>query len=303
MHSPTLTSARLATAAALAFVASSAAAGNLCLRPEPAVVTPGTPISIAILAAEPFPGPPVSWRSARVFDLSITDARGRLDVAEPVLGGDPAAARLTLRGPGTAVIAASTDSAYGETPAEAFEARLRQDGLDGALRARAAAGRSNAPGRERATCHLKTLVNVGGPNASVALSRAGLALEIVPEESLAALRPGGHLPVRVFYRGDPDVEDQICVARASGAPASGAGANAAPGAAGAAGRFDWCGRLDGAGRASVPIGAAGWQMIRAARMIPIKDDPKADWQSFLTSLTFRVEEPAAATTASEGTTR
>jgi hypothetical protein len=257
-------------------------------------VAPGTPFSVALLAAEPFPGAPVSWRSQRLFDLSVTDARGRLDVAEPVLGGDPAAALLTLRGPGTAMIAASTDPAYDETPAAAFEARLKQDGFDAALRARAAAGRSNAPGRERTTQHVKTLVNAGGPNASVALTRAGLALEIVPEQSLATLRPGGHLPVRVFYRGDPDAEDQVCVAHEAAAPAAAAPAD---------GRFAWCGRLDGAGRVSVPIGAAGWQMIRAARMIPVKDDPKADWHSYLVSLTFRVEDKPATPTAGEGTAR
>jgi hypothetical protein len=299
MASPTLTPARLAAAAALAFVASGASAKDLCLRPEPAAVAPGTPFSIALLAANPFPGAPVSWRSARLFDLSITDARGRLDVAEPVLGGDPAAARLTLRGPGTAVIAASTDADYDETPAAKFEARLKQDGLDAALRARAAAGRSEAPGRERVTYHVKTVVNAGGPSASVALSRAGLALEIVPEESLVALRPGGHLPVRVFYRGAPDVEDQVCVAHESAAPAAGAPETAAPDGA----RFAWCGRLDGAGRVSVPIDSAGWQMIRAARMIPIRDDPKADWHSFLTSLTFRIEDESAATAAGEGAAR
>ena len=294
MHSPTLTSARLTAAAVLAFTASGAAAEDLCLRPDPAVAAPGTPFSVALLAADPFPGAPVSWRSARLFDLSITDARGRLDVAEPVLGGDLAAAHLTLRGPGTAVIAASTDPAYDETPAAAFETRLREDGLETALRSRAAAGRSGAPGRERTTQHVKTLVNASGPNASVALTRAGLALEIVPEQSLADLRPGGHLPVRVFYRGEPDVEDQVCVAREAAAPAAGAPEG---------GRFAWCGPLDGAGRASVPIGAAGWQMIRAARMIPIKDDPKADWQTFRASLTFRVEGGAAVTPRSEGDAR
>jgi hypothetical protein len=294
MASPTLTSAGLIAAAALAFVASSASAKDLCLRPDPAVVAPGTPFSIALLVADPFPGAAVSWRSARLFDLSITDARGRLDVAEPVLGGDPAAARLTLRGPGTAVIAASTDDDYDETPGATFEARLRQDGLDAALRARAAAGRSEAPGRERVTYHVKTVVNAGGPSASVALSRAGLALEIVPEESLVALRPGGHLPVRVFYRGAPDVEDQVCVARGPAAPAA---------AVSGSGPFAWCGRLDGAGRVSVPIDSAGWLMIRAARMIPIRDDPKADWHAFLTSLTFRVEDESATTTAGEGAAR
>jgi hypothetical protein len=266
---------RVTMAAAFALVATSAAAGDLRLLPDLARPAPGTPFSVAVRTGGPFPGEPIAWREGRVVGLSITDARGRVEVENPVLAGEPSSARLTLRAPGTAVIAVSTDPAYVETPAGAFEACLKDDGHDDALRFRAAAGRSGAPGRERSTSHLKTLINIGGPNASVALSRTGMTLEIVPEEDLSHLRPGGHLPVRLFYRGDPDVEDRICIAGEG--PARGEGG------------YDWCGRPDGAGRASVPISAAGWQVIRATRLIPIRDDPKADWQSFRTTLTFRVE--------------
>jgi hypothetical protein len=266
---------RVTIAAALAFFATGVAARDFCLLPDAAQVAAGTPFSIATRIADRFPGEPVAWGTERIVEFSITDARGRVDVENPVLGGEPATARLTLRAAGTAVIALVTDPAYIEMPAEAFEAYLKEEGHDDALKARAAAGRSGLPGRERYTRHVKTLVNTGGPNASVALSRTGLALEIVPEQDLSHLRPGAHLPVRIFYRGDPDVADQICIAGETPAPNGG--------------HYDWCGRPDGAGRASVPIAAAGWQMIRATRMIPIRNDPKADWHSFWTTLTFHVE--------------
>src|SRR5262249_8292507 len=149
---------------------------------------------------------------------------------------DPAAARLTLRGPGTAVISLSTEASYIELPADKFQAYLVEDGHDAAIKERASTGRTGSPGRERHTRPVETPVHAAGPNAPVPLARTGLTLEIAPETSLADLRPGGHLPVRVFYRGLPDEEDQICVAGETPPPAGGT--------------YAWCGRLDGAGRAS-----------------------------------------------------
>ena len=131
------------------------------------------------------------------------------------------------------------------------------------------------PGRERYTRHVKTVVNAGGPQASVALTRAGLPLEIVPESDLARLRPDNRLPVRVFSGSDPYIDARICATWA--------------GREGGHDTYAWCGRTDGAGRVQVPIEHAGWQMIRTTRLIPLRDDPKADWHSFWAALTFEVE--------------
>src|SRR5262249_6060330 len=161
---------------------------DFCLLPDTALVPPGTPFALGLRVAERFPGEAVPWRSGRVSEFSIVDARGRVEVTDPVLAGDPAAARLTLRGPGTAVISLSTEASYIELPADKFQAYLVEDGHDAAIKERASTGRTGSPGRERYTRHVKTLVNAAGPNASVALSRTGLTLEIVPETSLADLR-------------------------------------------------------------------------------------------------------------------
>jgi uncharacterized GH25 family protein len=90
---------------------------------------------------------------------------------------------------------------------------------------------------------VKTLLNIGGPSASVALTRAGLTIEIVPEADLARLAPGGSLPVRVFYRGGPHANATICATH--------------DGWDGGHDTYAWCGRLDGAGRAAIPITVDG----------------------------------------------
>jgi len=266
---------RFALAILLATGAAPAAAHDFCLLPEAPRAEPGTPVVIAMHVSDVFPGDVVPWRTGRIVEFFATDSRGRWDVVDPAIEGDPAKARIALRSKGTAVIALSTDAAYIELKPEEFEAYLKHEGHEAILEARRKSGRSETPGRERYSRHVKTVVNAGGPQASVALTRAGLPLEIVPETDLARLRPGSRLGVRVFSGSDPYVEAQICATWA--------------GREGGHDTYAWCGRTDGAGRAQVPIEAPGWQMIRTTRMIPLRNDPKADWQSFWAALTFEVE--------------
>ena len=285
---PWLTAALMAWAL-LAAGPAPAAAHDFCLLPESARANPGDPVLIAMHVSEVFPGEVVPWRTGRVVDFFVADSKGRWDVTDPPLEGDPSRARIRLRGAGTAIIALTTEASYIELPGAEFEAYLRHEGHTQAIDQRRAAGRSDAPGRERYTRHVKTIVNAVGTHASVALTRAGLTLEIVPETDLSRLKAGDKLPVRLFYRDAPFIEGQVCATWA-GRQADKTD-NPASTKADDAGHDDyaWCGRADGAGRALVPIQAAGWQMIRTSRMIPLRDDPKADWHSYWSSLTFEVE--------------
>jgi hypothetical protein len=284
-HRPGLRRAVLAAGAAIALefapgATADAGAHDFFLLPGEPVAQPGTPFDLAMHVAEIFPGEVVPWRAGKVVSLTLTDARGRTEITAPPLEGDPAQARLTLRVPGTAVVVLETDASYIELSAAEFEAYLEHDGHAAALGARRQAGQSDRPGRERYTRHVKTILNGEGPSASVALSRAGMILEIVPETALAGLAPGGTLPVRVFFKEAPYADAPICATDT--------------GREGGHDTYAWCGRLDGAGRARVPIAAAGWQMIRAAKMVPVKGDPRADWHSYWTTLTFHVAAPTPA---------
>lgn len=281
-----------AALAIAACVAVGGAAGHdFTILPETSHPTPEADFALGMWIAAVFPGEATAWRTGRVMEFAMVDARGRRDIEAPGIGGDPPRARLRLRQPGTAVVALSTDTSYITIEAPEFTAYLQEEGHEAALAARRGS-RADTPGRERYTRHVKTVVNAGGPGASVALTRVGLALEIVPEKDLAGLRPGGSLPVRVFFRNAPYANGAICASDApdlSPNPEAAHDAGAAPGKG--KGPYAWCGKLDGAGRASVPIPRAGWQMLRATKMIEVRDDPKADWHSYWTALTFEVAPP------------
>jgi hypothetical protein len=268
-----------------------AAAHDFVLLPSTSTPAAGDDFDLAMRVAAVFPGEVVPWRAGHVVEFAVTDGRGRTDIESPALDGDPARARLRLRAPGTAVIALTTDPSYIALEGPEFTAYLQEEGHEAALAARRGA-LAAAPGRERYTRHVKTVLNPAGPNASVALTRFGLALEIVPEKELSTLRPGGTLPVRVFFRQGSYANGFLCASDAPEdlPPPSGThDGGAAPG--GGKGPYAWCGRLDGAGRISVPIPRAGWQMLRTAKMIELHDDPKADWHSYWASFTFAVAAP------------
>jgi hypothetical protein len=256
----------------LAAVATPAAAHDFFLLAEPPRAAAGAPIAIAMHVSDLFPGEAVPWRTGRIVDFFATDSKGRWDVTDAIVEGNPAKARVTLRSAGTTVFALSTDAAYIELKPEEFETYLKHEGHDTVLESRRRKGQAQAPGRERYTRHVKTVVNAAGPQASVALTRAGFPLEIVPETDLSRMRPGASLPVRVFTGSDPYVEAQICATYA--------------GREGGHDTYAWCGKTDGAGRAQVPIAQPGWQMIRTTRIVPLRDDPKADWHSHWAALTF-----------------
>ncbi|HKQ97620.1 MAG TPA: DUF4198 domain-containing protein [Candidatus Polarisedimenticolia bacterium] len=276
----------LAVLAIASATAGAASAHDFCLLPGVPAIEPGAPFDLAMHVAETFPGEIVPWRTGRIVSMSLIDAKGRTEIESPPLEGDPAQARLVLRAPGTAVVALVTDASYIELPGAEFDAYLEHDGHAAALAARRKSAHPDRPGRERYTRHVKTILNVAGPSASVAVTRAGMILEIVPETALAGLGPGGTLPVRVFYKDAPYADAPICASHEAWA--------------GGHDTYAWCGRLDGAGRARIPITSAGWQMIRASKMIPVRDDPKADWHSYWTTLTFPV---AAATPAAPESAR
>src|SRR5207249_3332987 len=99
-------------------------------------------------------------------------------------------------------------------------------------------------------------------------------LEIIPEAQPAEVRPGGRLPVKVRFEGMPYPGGLLCATHS--------------GLAAGTGPYAWCGRLDRDGRASVPIEAPGWQLLRTTRLRALAGDDRADWVSYWAALTFEV---------------
>ena len=251
-------------------------AHDFYLIPELSRPAAGATIRLALHVSEVFPGEPVDWRADKTSQFFLQDAKGRLDLKDRVPEGKPLMPSVTLRAPGTTVIALVSEPSYIEIAAGAFQDYLKHEGHTEILEMRSRMGATGAPGRERYRRYVKTLVHAGGTASDAALANLNLTIEIIPEAQPAGVRPGGKLPVRVLMEGMPLAGGYLCATHAGFSRGHDA--------------YAWCGRLDERGRATVPITAPGWQIVRTTRMRPLAGDDRADWVSYWSALTFEIPE-------------
>lgn len=251
-------------------------AHDFYLIPELSEPAAGATIRLALHVSEVFPGDPIDWRADKTSEFFLQDAKGRLDLKDRVPEGKPLMPSVTLRAPGTTVIALVSQPGYIEIKAPEFQEYLKHEGHADILEMRSRMGASGAPGRERYRRYVKTLVDAAGAGSDAALANLSLTIEIIPEAQPAAVRPGGKLPVRVLMEGMPLAGGQLCATHAGFSKEHDA--------------YAWCGHLDPQGRASVPITAGGWQIIRTTMMRPLAGDDRADWVSYWSALTFETPE-------------
>jgi uncharacterized GH25 family protein len=190
----------------------------------------------------------------------------------PVLGlagADPAGI-VRIEEPGIAVVAYASTHTRITLPADAFEAYLREEGLERVARQRAQAGQSTRPGSEAFRRCAKALLLVGGDAAARGYDRpVGLALELIPLRSPFFLPQGGRLPLLLLYGGAPLAGAKVKLFQA-GRPEAEASA-----------------RTDGQGRAELTLAAPGMFMISAVHMVSA-EGLDADWESIWSSLTFEI---------------
>ena len=184
-------------------------------------------------------------------------------------GSDPAGIAL-IQKPGLQWIGYQSNPFPVTLDAPKFEQYLRDEGLDAVVAARAAKGQSAAPGRERFYRCAKALLDAGNTNAGTIDAPLGFTLELVPGRNPYALRAGGELPLRLFFRGRP-AANVLVVAMSKSDPDKAFRA-----------------RTDAHGRVTVKIAHGGFWLIKAVVMEPAPSDAGVDWESWWASLTFEL---------------
>lgn len=173
---------------------------------------------------------------------------------------------------GTHVLVLQTNYAASTLPGIRFNDYLKQEGLTPALELRARTKVEDQPGREIYSRRAKALVQVGPATdkAQAWVTRPlGLSLEIVPEVNPYAIGAGGVLPVRVIYEGKP-----------------------LPGATVMLNNLQFDGRplesvvTDAAGRAVFKFPRNGAWQLNVLWTKPLAGNPKADFDTTFSSLTF-----------------
>lgn len=174
--------------------------------------------------------------------------------------------------PGVYVVAVETTPKILKLDAEAFNAYLVSDGLPHIYRLRSKEKSLDQPGVERYSKSPKALVRVGDGSGGDPCKAVGLPLEIVPLSDPFAKRAGEALRVRVLFRSKPLAEANLGWDHPGDGEAT-------------AGTV----RTDAKGEALVPLAKGGLMTVRLTHMTRPKDK-EFEWESFWTTLTFRLPE-------------
>lgn len=232
---------------------------------------------VALRCGMDFAGDPRPLDTTLVLAVRRYDARGTMDLM-PRLGEPPTPEALALEAPvaGTVLLALDSAAKSLTLPGDRFTHYLQEEGLDGVIAARRAAGTSDEPGRERYRRCIKTLIRVGEEADRTLAVRTGQRLEIVPLVDLFALKVGDALGIEVTFDGQPLAGALV--------RAWHRGPGASPDSTASVTRHEV--RTDAAGRAEVRLGKTGEWMLSLVHMVPVTDDPAHDWDSYWGNLTF-----------------
>lgn len=194
---------------------------------------------------------------------------GKLEAA----GTETAAGLLTLTPaePGVYAVAVTTKPKLIELDADAFNSYLVSDGLPHIYQLRAKEKTLDRPAKERYSKSPKALFRVGAGGGDPCRP-VGLPLEIVPAQDPFARKPGDALKVKVLFRDQPLADANLDWDH----PGDGEG-------------FAGTVRTDADGEALVPVAKNGLMTVRLTHMTR-PAEKEYEWESFWTSLTFRVPE-------------
>jgi uncharacterized GH25 family protein len=250
-------------------LASAAHAHEFWMTPDRFSPPTDHPVTLSLRVGEAFLGEPVGFGQPMAIALRWHSLRGKTDLTPRLPAQLQSGVTVSFGQPGSQIIALDTQPVANELPAEAFNAYLREDGLEHVITQREASGQSAAPGRERYRRHVKTLLNVGGKTDKVFGLRTGQTLEIVPLKNPQRLKAGDALPVEVLFKGAPLPGALVKLWSRRGE------------------QFDMLTtRTDASGKSTTTLPWTGTWMVSVVHMVPNPDGQGQDWDSHWGNLTF-----------------
>ena len=258
-------------AVALLMIAAPSAGHDFWIQPARFEVVPGTPIAFTFQVGH---GKFRERWSNNQRIVSLVDFhRGvRRDLRSQLQAGESFDVTMNAAAPGLHIIAMQSNHATSELPAIRFNEYAREEGIAPIIAARNAARKTNAPGRERYSRRAKAMVQVGPLGAAsppFATRPIGLKLEIVPDRDPYRLGADRTLPVHVLYNGRrlPGATVKLTNLANDERPVAIA-------------------VTDRTGQARFRVPATGAWLLNVIWSEPVRNDPKVEFDTTFSSLTF-----------------
>lgn len=213
-------------------------------------------------------------RIVRFDDVGPTGTIDRRAILLPP--GGPVDGTAIFATPGTHILVLQTGPAESTLPSIRFNDYIKVEGLTPAIATRERLHLNESDGRELYSRRAKALVQVGDTTApQPQVTRAvGLTLEIVPQRNPYSLAPNDPLPVRILYQGKPLANALVKL-----------------------NNLDFDARpiethlSDAQGMASFNPPRHGKWQLNVIWTKPLTGNPKADFETIFSSLTFGFPSP------------
>lgn len=245
-------------------------------------VEKGATVRFAFVTSENFPKSESAAKPERVASWKVVRRAKREKLADAVVEGSDLVTRKAFDNEGFFLVELALKPNFIELPSKDFEHYLSEEKAEAALAGFKRRSAPDAPARELYTKFSKTWVTVSEPVKDAGFQQVvGHTLEIVPQSDPRAWMAGKEVEVMVMFEGQP----------LAGARVSSGYEGLAPHA------YAQSVETDANGVAHLTLSRGGlWYLRthviralatpRAASNEP--DAPKADWESFWASVTFRV---------------
>ncbi|MEC9095290.1 MAG: DUF4198 domain-containing protein [Planctomycetota bacterium] len=206
-------------------------------------------------------------------DFHLYNSEGTADILDPALYGKKPIGKPKFDTTGTNILSIQRNWARIEMEGPKFHKYLEHEGLTDIIKQRNAAGEQDQSATERYRRYLKSLVVVGGQDNEVWKKRLGHKLEILPLSNPSTVPVGGKIGFQVILDDEPLSGVQLAALGKSGDKV-----------------LDSHTRTDAQGKAFFKLNQSGVWMVRLVHLRKCSDE-SADWESFWSSLTFRIDAP------------
>ncbi len=173
------------------------------LQPQRFFAAVGDVIPIEIMVGEAFQGERSEGKKNRIIQYVHLANGTKEDLAPGITNDHYGAASVTLKTPGTHLIAFANTPKFLSMKADSFLLYLKEDGLDNVIAARKQQGNDQKRSRELYRRCVKTLIQAGDKPDDTFAVNTGMPLEIIPIQNPYMLKPGQTADFQVLFEQKP----------------------------------------------------------------------------------------------------
>lgn len=229
-------------------------------------------VNLTFFVGEDFMGEVWGKKSQRTLKLTAYSGKTEKDLTALAIKNDSNDIVLNFDKEGTQVVTMESKNSFIALDAKKFNDYLKDDGVENIYELRLKTGKLDKPSREFYRRCAKTLIQVGAKTDKTFKKNTGMPLEIIPMKNPYTLQQGDKMTVQVLFNGKPLTYRMILTWHKTAKTKT---------------RQQKL-KTDAKGQMSFTLDQKGQWMVSLVNMIPLENNPEADYQSYWGNLTFEL---------------